>query len=73
MQNFHDVRALLDTVVNENWRMDQLTNARPASNRTSDVGEPLQKLYVVEKGVPEAFRSLREVGPGILEDVLEIV
>ena len=72
MQNFHDVRALLDAIVDTNWRMHQLTYARSASNRAPDVGEPLQKIYVIQKGISESLRGLGKVGPGILEDALEI-
>jgi hypothetical protein len=49
-----------------------LTDTGVTGYRAADVGEALQEIDVVENGVAEAFSGRGEVGPGILEDRLEV-
>jgi hypothetical protein len=72
MQNLYDVGAFLDAVVDQDWCMHELTDARTASHRTADVRKVSQETDVVENSVAEPLRGRREVDPGVIEDVLEI-
>jgi hypothetical protein len=68
MQNLHYVRAFLNTVVDNNRRVDQLPNSWTAHGRAADV----RKIDVVDQRVPEPLGPLWKVSPGICEDALEI-
>ena len=72
MENLDDSGALLDSVVDQDWRVYKLADTGAVVNRTADVRELLQEIGVVEKGVAEAIGGSRKVNPGVFEDVLEI-
>ena len=72
MQNLYQVGAFLDAIVDQDWRMHELTDAGTPGHWTADVGEVLQKANVVENGVAKSFGGSRKVGPRVFEDGLEI-
>lgn len=52
--------------------MDELTDSRPPSHGTPDVGEPPQQFDVIEKGVSEPLDGAWEIYPGIIENLRKV-
>jgi hypothetical protein len=72
VKNLHDPRVFMNSVVNQDRRMDKLTDTGPARNRTPNIGERLQQIDVVKNVVSEAFSSRRKVEPRVLDYFFEI-
>ena len=72
MQDLHNVGVFLNLVVDENRRMDKLANTWAAGHWAANIREGSQNIEVVEEGVAKAFGCGRKVGPGILDDGLEL-
>ena len=72
MQNLNHIRILLNSIIDQDRGVDQLTNARFAGNATAQVREAFQHLNVIEKRIAEAFSRLRKLVPRILQEVLEL-
>ena len=72
VEHLHHVAVLVDAVVDHDRGVDQLPDARPAEDRTADVREAAQQLKMIEDCAAEPFGGLREGGPGVFDDLLEI-
>ena len=55
MNYFNDLPVLVDAIVNPNGSVKKFANARPASNRRTNMRERGQKIDVIEKSNPESL------------------
>ena len=72
VEHLNNAALRVNPVVDQDRCVYQLPNAWPARHGTADIGESAQQFEVVEDCAAEAFRGLREAGPGVLDDLLEI-
>ncbi len=72
MENLHVVRIFVDSVENDDGRVNDLPDAGAAGDNRTNGGEPSKQLDVIEDIVPKTLRGTREVDPGVFDDLREI-
>jgi hypothetical protein len=72
VENLDQFLTLIDSVVDQDGRMQKLTHIVTRGNGRSDVRKLLQKLDVVEKRGTEAVRGCFIVGTDPIKNIFEI-
>jgi len=72
VQDLHEIRRFVNTVVNQYRRVNQLANTATSSHWGSNVGKALQQIDVIQDCVTESLRILGKGSPGVREDFLKI-
>jgi hypothetical protein len=73
VQNFDNLALFLDSIIDQDRCVDQLAHVGAAGNWASDVWIASQQLQVIENCSSKMLGGGREVGPGVLDDLLEFL
>jgi hypothetical protein len=72
VQDLNQTSLLMDLVVHENRRVDQLTHAGPLSNCAPHAGKPAEQIDVIEQAPAKVGSSLAVVQGDTLYDLGQI-
>ena len=72
VKNFHELRGVINAVIDQDRRMHQLAHPRPCLNAATDVRETFEKLDVVQDGIAKPLGSGGKVNLRISEDFLKV-
>ena len=72
MQDFDDVGALPNSIVDYDRGVDQLADTRTSLYKTADIGKALQDVYVIQDRIAKPLGVCWKLRPGIRKNFLEI-
>jgi len=72
VQDLHNVGIFPNPVIDDNRGVDKLADTKPTGYGAANIGEGSQNIEMVEEGVPKALSSGWKIGPGILDDALDL-
>jgi hypothetical protein len=72
VQNLDNLPLFVNPVIDQNRRMNKLSNPMPPFHRRSDVREFREKIDVIQQSVAEPFRGIRKVGPRVGENFFKV-
>jgi len=73
VQDFDDLALFVDPIIDQDRRVDQLADVGAAGNWASDVRIASQQLQVIQDCSSKMLGGGREVSPGVLDDLLELL
>jgi len=72
MQDLHQPLLLMDSVVDQNWAVNQFAYPRPLASRVSRAWEPAEQFDVIEQCLAKTGRGLVVVLSDMPHDLGEI-
>lgn len=72
IQDFDQTSSLIQPVVDDDGRMLQLADTRPARDGCSHSWKSFEKSDMIQHGESETFRQFRKIRPGIFENLFQI-
>jgi len=73
VENLNHTPLLMDLVVNENRRVDQLAHTRPFANGVPHAREPAEQIHVIQQSLAKAGSGLAVVPCDMPNDLGQIV
>lgn len=72
VEDLDKIWGLIDTIINQDRRVDQTAYAGLPFNHTADIWKTVEKLNMIQYGVAESFGTSGKVGPRIGKDSLKV-
>ena len=63
MQDLNIIRMFMNAIIDQDWCVDQLTDARSPFNQTSDIRKSLQQIDMIQDSVSESLGCGRKIHP----------
>jgi hypothetical protein len=73
VKHFHCSFIFADQIIDENWAVYELSNARPFSDRVTHSRKAAQQVRVIEQSAAKAGRGFRVILGNVADNILEIV